>query len=228
MSEPNSQKIFYASAGEGESIVLPAIGEVFSGQGGFYGGSISYNANGIATHALVVSNRADGNFTGLTYHNPRNNDQPGAASVIDGASNTTVLIAGGGSEIAATCSGINASGGISGFTDWYIPAKWELDVLYYNLKPTTEQNRTTQQGGNNPYSVSPQPTGLFTPTDPGITSATDFQQATGNNYFNPQRYWSSSQAGSITARYYAFDDSLNATQSKSSTARLRLIRKVAL
>jgi hypothetical protein len=40
---------------------------------------------------------------------------------------------------------------IGGFTDWYLPARYELDIAYFNLKPSTQANDTSW--GSNVYSV---------------------------------------------------------------------------
>ena len=53
---------FFAS--KARVIVLPAIGASF--QGGFFAGTISHTANGVATHALIVAPRATG-ATGTGY-----------------------------------------------------------------------------------------------------------------------------------------------------------------
>jgi hypothetical protein len=52
--DPTSFRMFMAASDSG--IVLPAIGAAF--QGGYYAGSISQNANGVATHALIVSDKS--------------------------------------------------------------------------------------------------------------------------------------------------------------------------
>jgi hypothetical protein len=51
---------------------------------------------------------------------------------------------------AKFCRGVDAGG----FTDWYLPARFELDIAYQNLKPTDTSNNTLW--GFNPYAVPPQ------------------------------------------------------------------------
>ena len=58
---------------------------------------------------------------------------------------------------------------IGGFTDWYIPSLNELDILYFNLKPTTQANNTTN-AGINPNAI-PARTSYYTTTDPAQTTA---------------------------------------------------------
>jgi hypothetical protein len=66
--------------------------------------------------------------------------------------------------------GPNSGGGIGGFTDWYVPAKNELAVLYFFLKPTTGTNSISS--GSNPNSVAPYtPNTNYGPGFPNQTSA---------------------------------------------------------
>ena len=42
--------------------------------------------------------------------------------------------------LAKWITNINTAGGIGGFTDWYIPARDELELVWRNLKPVTNNN----------------------------------------------------------------------------------------
>jgi hypothetical protein len=61
------------------------------------------------------------------------------------------------------------------FSDWYMPAQNELEVCYFNLKPTTTSNDTGS--GTNTNAV-PSRGSNYTAGTPAQTAATDFQ--TGN------------------------------------------------
>jgi hypothetical protein len=61
---------------------------------------------------------------------------------------------------------------IGGYSDWYLPARYELDIAYENLKPTTASNNTSW--GINPYSV-PERTVNRTAGAPAQTSVAAFQ-----------------------------------------------------
>ncbi len=118
----------------------PAIGSALGG--GFFAGQISTAGNGIADYNLIVAPVASGEST-LKYKNA-NTAVPGADSVIDGPQNTADMVADGNATVypaAHFCN--NAS--IGGFTDWYMPAKNELEICYYNLKPTTAANNTSSE-----------------------------------------------------------------------------------
>jgi hypothetical protein len=45
---------------------------------------------------------------------------------------------------------------IGGFTDWYLPARYELDIAYFNLKPGTTANNA--QAGEATFTQFPKET----------------------------------------------------------------------
>ena len=55
--DPNEFRLFMAGDAPAQS-GFPNIGDSY--QGGYYAGSISHTANGVATHALIVAPRASG------------------------------------------------------------------------------------------------------------------------------------------------------------------------
>jgi hypothetical protein len=70
-------------------------------------------------------------------------------SDFDGAANTAAMVTAGIADHPAANFCKNLS--IGGFTDWYLPARYELDIAYFNLKPSTAANNTSW--GSNIYSV---------------------------------------------------------------------------
>ena len=208
-----------AAAGAG-GIVLPNIGDAF--EGGFFAGLISHTANSVPTHALIVAPRATGaSGTGYTITTNlawQSITSTGATSPFDGAANTALMT---NSPAANFCTGLT----INGFSDWYLPARFELDIAYYHLKPTTTNNSTSW--GINDYSV-PKRTVNYTAGDPARTSVTAFQ-STGSEPFVAGVHWSSTEASLNFAWVldFAFGDQ-DSTAAKSSTSRVRAFRKVAL
>ena len=97
--------------------------------GELYGGGIVFYVYDNGRHGLIASlnDLDDGNGAewGLS-----GTDVPNCESAWDGAANTAAIIAAGGAanEAAGLCS--NYSGG--GYTDWYLPATWEWNILYLN------------------------------------------------------------------------------------------------
>jgi hypothetical protein len=127
---------------------------------------------------------------------------------------------------AGTYDATNAAGtGIGGFNDWYIPAKNELEILYYNLKPNTTANSTTS--GINPNAV-PARASNYTAGNPAQTTNALF--AGGAQAFSTAvLYWSSSEYSSSTtsAWYQSFGSGSQSINNKSINFYARAIRRVA-
>jgi hypothetical protein len=107
----------------------------------------------------------------------------------------------------------SAGTGINGYNDYYIPAVYELMMVYYYLKPTNNDNSTS--GGFNYYfytgqnDIALEPYNqTWTPTSPGQTPLTNFQyngsQAITSGMTSPNdlRLWTSSQVSTSNPYYY--------------------------
>jgi hypothetical protein len=121
---------------------------------------------------------------------------------------------------AQYCEGLS----IGGYSDWYLPARYELDIAYENLKPTTASNNTSW--GINPYSV-PERTVNRTAGAPAQTSIAAFQ-AGGAEAFVADGHWSSTEGSATSAWIPIFNDGIQVTGSKDSSAYVRAFRKFAL
>jgi hypothetical protein len=207
---------------------IPAvIGEPFGG--GYFAGYISHTQDGNPTHALIVAPRATG-ATGTGYTLTTNLQwktsatiTAGANSTFNGAANTAAIVTAGTGNHPAAEFCVNLS--IGGFTDWYLPSRLELDIAYFNLKPSTATNSTSW--GTNAYSV-PKRTANFTTTYPRQTYVTAFNTPT--EAFIASVHWSSQDALSSTAWANSFanggqDDSI---YGKTSTRAVRAFRRIAL
>ena len=194
------------------------IGQAYAG--GFYAGQIG--VSGVATHNLVIgpvasaqSSKAWKNATTATT---------GADSVIDGPQNTTDMVADGSSTVypaAHFCNDLV----IGGFSDWYMPAKNELDVCYYNLKPTTTSNNTGF--GINANAV-PARASNYTAGTPAQTSAAAFQSG-GAEAFSASTYWASTEFSAANGWYQEFGDAIQGGVNKTRTGyTVRAIRRVAV
>jgi hypothetical protein len=125
--------------------------------------------------------------------------------------------------------GLGGGNGIGGYTDWYVPAKNELEVLYYYFKPNstgTQPNDTTS--GSNPNAVSPEPISTnYTASNPAQTTATAFQGSNAQA-FSTADYWSATEnANPILAWQQNFSGGLQAGVGKISANSARAIRRVA-
>ena len=180
---------------------VPVIGSAFGG--GYFAGQISTAGNGVATHNLVIAPVASGESSSKQWKTS-NTSTAGTSSVIDGPTNSSNMN-NATHPAAQFCEGLS----IGGFSDWYMPAKNELEVCYYNLKPTTQSNNTLS--GTNTNAV-PSRGSNYTSGTPAQTSATDFKD-TGSEDFAADSYWSSTEGFATAAwnqtfangyqRYYA-------------------------
>ena len=208
--------IMLAFAGGSGASVPTVIGQVFGG--GFYAGQIG--VSGVATHYLVVGPVASAQST--LQWKTTNTSTAGTTSVIDGPANSAAM--NNASHPAAQfCEGLT----IGGQTDWYMPAKNELEVCYFNLKPTTTANNTGS--GINANAV-PARASNYTSGNPARTSASDFQ-STGAEDFDAASmvfYWSSTQATSAYAWRQYFNTGQQDYSGKDNSFRVRAIRRVAV
>lgn len=218
--------------------ILPptTIGGAYGG--GFYGGQINVSGT---IYNLVVSPKSTGDYpAGSGKRWGPYNTTTGINSVIDGPTNTTSMV---GPWYARTADATSyeaaywcATRNIGGYSDWYLPAKNELEVLYYNLKPTTTLNRVGYGFGINANAVSPEPISTeYTTTSPAQTSATGadgFRTGEANAFTITEfGYWTSTEATAGAAQFawvHYFQDSSQGDQGVKNTYNnhTRAIRRV--
>ena len=191
--------------------VLPAIGTAY--EGGFFGGLITLNGE---TYGLVVAPKAQGELEEATW-GVYGNDLPGAISFNDGLANTQAMAAAE-SDLARWMLALD----IAGFSDWYLPSRDELEVLYRNLKPTTQQNYCSFRDGENPSTV---PVSYpYSATNPAQTQAAAFAEE-GEEAFAPLWYWASTQYGPDTAWIQNFGGGTQGYALKGYECRARAVRR---
>jgi hypothetical protein len=209
---------------------IPAvIGEPFGG--GYFAGYISHTADGNPTHALIVAPRLEGatgtgyTLTTMLAWKTANTTTAGTTSSFDGAANTAAMVTAGIADHPAAnfCVGLS----IGGFTDWYLPARYELDIAYFNLKPSTNANNTSW--GTNIYAV-PQRNINWTTTYPAQTALTAFN--TTAEAFVADNHWSSSENSATNSWLINFkfgnQGNGNIFFLKASSLRVRAFRRIAL
>jgi hypothetical protein len=195
-----------------------AIGSAY--EGGFYAGEISTTANGVATHYLVIGPLSSAQNASVQWKNA-NTTTTGADSVIDGPQNTADMVADGNSTVypaAHFCNDLT----IGGFSDWYMPAKNELEVCYFNLKPSTTNNNTSS--GTNTNAV-PSRGSNYTSGTPAQTSAAAFQTG-GSEAFAAGSYWSSTENSATVAWFQTFTTGNQVTNNKNYSTRVRAVRRL--
>jgi len=193
-------------------------------EGGYFAGQID---QGGTIYNLIVAPKASGENSSIVWADgAADGSTTGAYSDIDGPSNTATLVSSYSStdtEAAHFCDGLT----IGGYSDWYMPAKNELEVLYYWLKPTTDSNDTGD--GANPNAVSPEPINTdYSSSDPAQTSVTVFQDGNSEAFYT-DNYWSSTEVNSPDAWTQNFDDGeRNNYFNKFSSFSVRAVRRVAV
>lgn len=105
--------------------------------GGYYVGRTVISGE---EYALVVAPKAQGEINQYNWKNTSSSTLA-AASVIDGRANTLAMDSN--HPAASFCKGL----AIGGFTDWYLPARDELELMYRNLKPNATNNATFTRDG---------------------------------------------------------------------------------
>jgi hypothetical protein len=195
----------------------PAIGEAFGG--GFYAGQISTAGNGIANYNLVIGPKS----TAQSILQWRTSvGSIASSSVIDGPTNSSQMN-------SATypagqfCEGLT----IGGFSDWYMPAKNEFEVLYYNLKPTTFLNNTSSGANTN---AVPSRGSNYTTGTPAQTSAVIFQDSGAQAFdVGPGLFYNTSTQVDINSAWaQRTRDGLQLGIYKLGSYQVRAIRRVAV
>ena len=128
---------------------------------------------------------------------------------------------------ALFCEGLT----IGGFSDWYMPAKNELEVCYYNLKPTTTVNVTSGAGwgGINANAV-PARASQYSSGTPAQTSSADFKSTGAEDFSSSVVYWSSTgfSADARKGNFQNFDDGVQYGDYKVNSNNVRAVRRVAV
>jgi hypothetical protein len=193
------------------------IGQAY--QGGYYAGQISTAGNGIADYNLVVGPVASAENTSIQWKTA-NTSTAGTTSVINGPANSTAM--NNASHPAAQfCEAVTAGG----YSDWYMPAKNELDVCYFNLKPVSGTNNTSS--GTNANAVPARASNYTSFGPPTLTSAAAFQSG-GAEAFGSAYYWTSTEYLTAYGWMQGLDSGFQLAYTKNSSFRVRAVRRVAV
>lgn len=191
------------------------IGQAYGG--GYYAGNITDNG---VEYYLIVAPLSSGQSSSLQWKTSATSTT-GTSSTINGPANSAAMN-NADHPAAQFCEGLS----IGGYTDWYMPAWYEIEVCYYNLKPDVYPNDTNV--GTNPYSVPPR-TSNYTSSNPPRTSALIFRTGGGQEFGSSGTlYWTSTQLTSTEARMYYFQDGTIYSISKTNTATVRAVRRIAV
>lgn len=182
--------------------------------GGFYAGNVVSDVDS-QTYAIIVSDGdgdTDRTGAGLLSFGTSNTTLPEAQTLADGKSvmdhivnNETLSDFPAFEWVQTTLNNAN----YNGYSDWYLPTRDELELIYRHFKPTTADNDTGTRatsgfgadgetyGTNN--SSDPNGSG-YTTTDPSQTSVTSFQDG-GADYLSAIPYGTSTEL-SVTGFWF--------------------------
>ena len=206
------------------------IGQAFGG--GFYAGNI---VEGGTEYYIIVAPKSSGENSSKQFRTSSDaapsatqtlNNGPAASSSMNSATYPA----------AQFCEGLT----IGGFSDWYLPARDELELCYRNLTPTTRVNSTSDRSkssitypeGNDlladtvGVNRNSNPTGAaYTSGTPSQTSVTAFISG-GTEAFAADTYWSSSEFSDTKAWIQDFFGGNQSATTKSGFIYVRAVRRV--
>lgn len=222
------------SANSNSTASVPlVIGQAF--QGGFYTGNI---VQGGVTYRLVVAPKASGETSGLGWKFEETAG-PSQTITLNNGPSASASMNNSDYPAAQFCEGLS----INGYSDWYLPARDELELLYRNLKRSNTNNSTATRdkssytypegndvsGNKMGVNLNSSPTGAaYTSTDPTTTTATTGFVVGGAEAFSSSNYWSSSEYGTLFGWIQNMNDGLQDRSFKSNSGFVRAIRRVAI
>jgi hypothetical protein len=201
------------------------IGQAFGG--GYYAGDISATGNGVATHRIIVAPVATGETSNLQWKTS-STSTTGTSSGIDGPTNSANM--NNASHPAAQwCEALT----IGGYTDWYLPALYELEICYYNLKPTVDTN--WEPNMTNTYAVPSRASTPYTSSVPAQTTVANFKDTGAEDFYvgdGGYHYWTSTEASATQGLIFNFHRGTTGGLSKSDVSsgryKLRAVRRAPI
>ena len=199
----------------------------------------------MARHRIIVAPKASGEHAGIALKNANTALPTACQTLTEGFAATQAMRDADTSTVypaAHWARNLN----IGGRTDWYIPARDELELCWRNLKPTTAANYV---GANRPAAASfsytnngsygdtaathgtnnnSEPAGAaYTAAEPGQTAATAFRTGGAEAYeFGSAYYWSSSDYNASFAWFQHWVSSYPGNQNHNGKAKSYLVRAV--
>lgn len=210
------------------------IGDFY--EGGFYAGNIFQGGD---EYQLIVAPKATGESTSTQYKTSQTASPTATITLNNGPAATAAMVAAGSHPAAAFCDGLT----INGFSDWYLPARDELEVAYRNLKPTTQNNSTAFRvvsevrtypegndvaGDRDGRNRNSSPEGSqYAPQNPSQTEVTLFQNG-GSESFDIVAYWTSTEFNNFESWRQEFAAGLQSAAIKTGSfgPRARAFRRV--
>ena len=201
----------------------------------------------MAKYRVIVAPKSSGENSSIAYKNANTAAPSATGTLTEGRKATLAMVAADTSTVypaAHYCNNLS----IGSYTDWYLPARDELELIWRNLKPATDNNYTT---ADRPTGATPNyqnlgslgdtanthglnnnsdPQGAaYTSTVPARTSVAAFQTGGAEAMaYGSQIYWSSTEYSTTNAWFQYYNSSVPGYQSdfnKSSTRYVRAVRR---
>jgi len=203
----------------------------------------------MAKYRVIVAPKSSGENSSKQYKNANTAAPAATGTLTEGLKATAAMVADGNSTVypaAHYCDGLT----IGGYSDWYLPARDELELIYRNLKPVTSNNYTTADRPNSPtpnytnlgsigtggtqhglnYNSDPQGV-AYTSGSPAQTSVAAFQSGGAEAMtFGSDAYWSSTEYSTTSAWFQYYYTSFAGYQNshpgvKSDSYYVRAVRR---
>jgi len=198
----------------------------------------------MAQYRIIVSPKSSGESASLAYKNTDDQAPMACTTLTEGRKATLAMVSAGSAAVypaAHFCNNLS----IGGKTDWYLPARDELELCWRNLKPTTNGNynggRTdsyfdyktlgayddvaAEQGIN----LNSNPAGAaYTASSPARTTVAAFQEGGSEAFSGEVYYWSSSEYNTSTAwfqSWYSLSSGYQYASTKAFSYRVRAVRR---
>ena len=200
----------------------------------------------MARYRIIVAPKASGESTSKQYKNANTAAPAACGTLTEGQLATLAMVAAGNATVypaAWFCTSLS----IAGKTDWYLPARDELELAWRNLKPTADANyvianRATGATPNymnlGSYGDTANTHGLnnnSSPTGAAYTAGDPAQVAAGKNFrtgesdafaYGSYYYWSSSEYSSAFAWLQYWSSSLPGNQNAYNKTNAYYVRAV--
>ena len=206
------------------------IGEAYGG--GYYAGKI---VQGGTAYYLIVAPKSSGENSSKQWKTS-NDAGPTATQTLNNGPAASAAMNSATYPAAQFCESLS----IGGYTDWYLPARDELELCYRNLKPTTTANNTSARpkssytypegndvsGDTMGINRNSSPTGsAYTSGSPAQTSVSLFQSG-GSEAFAADYYWSSSEYSAADAWGQYFTNGTQSNSYKNNSYYVRAVRRL--